>query len=190
MRSIVLGLLLVSGCGKPAGPQPSDPIEVTPAMYLADKTLSDVHDGDQISLEFPPQGGHVLFVGARAKGLSETLVTLRGRLRSAEDNSIFAEESRTVGFNPSPEDPTMWIPDLRSFSNVSNVPVCPSYTSYDLYNHTFVLEVTVTELTSMRTAMATRKVIPSCLQTVPGSLSYCQCDCAANYVLGKCGTPM
>src|SRR5258706_9218051 len=94
MRLGVFFLSLVGGCGGTGGS-----LNVTPAMYLADKTLAEVHNGDRISLEFPPQGGYVLFVGARVKNLqNESLVTLRARLRSAADDSIFAEEGRTVGF--------------------------------------------------------------------------------------------
>jgi len=180
----LLAAMLV-GCG--AAPTSSQPLEVIPAMYdYANQRLADIHDDDRVSLEFPPQGGHVLFVGARVRNLDNPVATLRGRLRSAQDDSIFGEEARTVSFFPSPDDPTLKIPKLDSYSNVANLPACPSYSGFDLYDQPFILEVSVTEQNSMRTGSARRRVVPSCLQSDPSALAYCQCDCAANYVLGKC----
>jgi hypothetical protein len=184
----LLVLLVVAplvGCGQSSGP--TEPLEVVPAMYVnATQTLAELHDDDRVSLEFPPQGGHVLFVGARVRNLDDRGATLRGRLRSAQDDSIFAEEARTVSFFPLPEDPTSKIPDLASYSNVANLPVCPSYSSFDLYDQPFILEVIVTSLTSNRTGSARVRVVPSCLQGDPLAAAFCRCDCAANYVLGKC----
>jgi hypothetical protein len=184
MRRTFLALAaLAIGCGGPSNTGP--PIEVIPAMYHVDQTLIDVRDGDTISLEFPPQGGHVLFVGARLRNLDDALVTLRARLRSAVDNSIVGEEARTIEFLPS-EDATLRIPDLRSYSNVCNVPMCPSYTEHDLYDQPFLLEVEATELSTERTGTAQRMVVPSCLQADATLRASCQCECQANYVLGKC----
>ena len=182
-HALLLVALLPIGC---KGGGTGGPIAVTPAMYRVDKTLVDVADGDEISLEFPPQGGHVLFVGARVRGLEDDLAELRGRLRNPDDDTIIAEEGRTVAFDPSPDDPGLKIPDLRNYANVANVAVCPSYTGLDHSGRSFILEVTVTGTSSNQIGSATRLVVPTCQQADPTERQYCVCDCAANYFLGKC----
>ncbi len=185
MRHVWLTLASAAiACGPP--PPSGLPLEVVPCEYLTSMRMVDLMDGDPVSLEFPPQGGHVLFIGARARNLDDSVATLRARLRSVADNSIFAEEARTVTFDPSPDDPALKIPDLRTYSNVSNVPVCPSYSAVDLYDHPFTLEVIITESRTGREGSATRTVKPSCKQTDAAALRACKCECEANYVLGKC----
>jgi hypothetical protein len=167
------------------GPDPSVPLDIIPATYLTSMQLVDLSDGDHVSLEFPPQGGHVLFVGARVRNFGKTTATLRVRLRSAVDDHIVAEDSRTIAFAPSSADPTLSIPDLRSYTNVANVAVCPMFGSVNIYDQTYTLEVIVTDV-SGATGSVRRSVIPTCMQPGPRDLSYCKCDCAANYVVGQC----
>jgi hypothetical protein len=190
MRSWLFGLALVvafwAGCGSTAAP--TGAIGVTPAMYQpTTMTLTPVADGDAIDLTKPPQGGFVLFVGARVMGLSSGTVELRGRLIDPSTGKVEAEDRRTVEMMRSTDDATVWIPDLRSFINVANVPVCPSTSTVDRVDKPFQLEVQVTERATNRVGTAVRQVVPSCRQTDAPTQTLCQCECQANFTIGKCG---
>src|SRR5947209_7399810 len=103
----ILPALLFFACGDdPALPPMPDvtPIEVAPAMYLSTQALMTVKDGDLIDLVRPPQGGYVLFVGARIKGTKEKVVELRGRLRMAS-GMVIGQDGRTVTLQPAADDP-------------------------------------------------------------------------------------
>lgn len=183
MRALSLLLLLALGA---CGGAHRGSLEVVPAMYFLDKHLEDVHDADRISLEYPPQGGHVIFVGARVGGLDDEIADLRARLRTPDDDRIIAEEGRVVAFEPTSGTEAIKIPDLRSYSNVANVAVCPPMSGLDHVDRPFVLEVVVTEPSSGRVGSARRLVTPSCLQADPKARGYCQCECAASFVPGSC----
>src|SRR5262249_21626059 len=99
---------------------------------------------------------------------------------------VIAEDSRTVSLSPSADDPTAWAPDLRSFTSVANVAVCPSSSATDRFNQPLRIEVDVTEASTHRTGTTTVGVVPQCRQSDPTQLQLCQCECAANYMLGKC----
>jgi hypothetical protein len=85
-----------------------------------------------------------------------------------------------------PADASSWIPDLRSYQNTANVTMCPSSRSSDLFDVPLTLELTVTELTSKRSGMATLTTVPSCRQTDSTQLALCKCECAGNWMPGKC----
>jgi hypothetical protein len=179
-------LVLAVGCG-PAGS--SGMLAVTPAIYHpADQSLIDVSDGDRVGLERPPQGGIVLFVGARVRGLGDPTVELRGRLLDLSGAPV-AEEGRVVDLNPTPGDATLWQPDLRSITSVSNIAVCPppSTEPLDRFDRVYTLEVVVTERVSGRAGSARRRVTAACLQSDPTQRDLCRCVCAAGFVIGKCG---
>lgn len=188
--------LSAAACGGPGpppmiGPAGRDmdgaPIEVVPAMYLRQSMmLREVHDGDPIDLELPPQGGHVLFVGARLRNVREQTVRLQGRLLDDKTGAEVAQDARSVTLMPAPDDPTLWVPDLRSYATVANIPVCPAKSAVDLYDRPFLLEVVVTELSSGRSGSVRRRAVPSCRQPEMQMLKLCQCECAANYAVGKC----
>ena len=175
LRALPAAALALCACGSSPGPSI---IQVTPAMYQSTMALLTVNDGDRVDLTRPPQGGFVLFVGARVAHLNEQVVELRGRLRDAKSGALVSEDARTVTMMPTADDPTVFAPDLRSFATVANVPICPSLGSVDLFDQPYTLEVVVTELISMHVGSTTRTVIPSCRQTDPMERMLCQCQCA------------
>jgi hypothetical protein len=190
VRALLFASLLSAACGSPVK-APPDPtaLDVTPGAYHLDsQTLADLADGDVVDLIRPPQGGFVIFVGARVRNLHDPTVELRGRLLNPSSGALVTEEGRVVDLNPTPGDPTVWLPDLRSYTNVSNVPVCPASTNQDSYGVPFSLEVRVTEKISGRAGVGRRKVTLACRQSDAAQLQLCQCECAAGFVLGKCGT--
>ena len=51
-----------------------------------------LNKGDPIELWRAPQGGHVLVVGARVRGLDSDTISLRVRVRDPESDRILAEK--------------------------------------------------------------------------------------------------
>jgi hypothetical protein len=163
---------------------PGGALTVTPGVYdpLA-QSLTDIADGDSIDLVRPPQGGYVVFVGARVRGETERSVEIAATLTDA---AAMETDRRTVTMQPSPTDPTIYQPDLRSFVGVANITMCPSTATVDRDDVPMTLTVRVTESTSRRFGETTRRVTPSCRQTDAHERSICQCMCQTGFSIGKC----
>jgi hypothetical protein len=176
-----------SDAGASGGTQQGAELEVMPAMFVVEEEpLVLVAEGDDIPLTLPPQGGHVLMVGAQVRNLHTDTVELRTRLRELDTGVTVAEEGRTVVMVKVPGDDTLSQPDLRTRSQVNHVPVCPDYGDKDVVGRAYRLEVVVRELyvDVPRTATGTRTVTPSCADVA--DVGQCTCECSANYLLGKC----
>jgi hypothetical protein len=142
--------------------------------------------GDPVDLWSAPQGGHVVLAGAKVKNLTSDTATLKVRFRQPDTGNIVAEEGRTVKMLPVPDEPGLMQPDIRSRSQVSNVPLCPSYGPLGIVDRTLVMEVSMTALYTdpVESGTTTLLVVPRC--STPDDESFCRCECEANYVLGKC----
>ncbi|MSP61900.1 MAG: hypothetical protein EXR72_16520 [Myxococcales bacterium] len=176
-------LAVALGCGPP-----SSAIEVAPTQYaLATMTQAPLAAGDPVDLVYPPQGGHVLFVGVRVRHLQEGVVELRGHLREGEGGAILGEDVRTLTMLQTFEDPSVWTPDLHSYTGVSNIPACPDYGPIDRHGRPYLLELIVTEVRSRRVGVGKVTVTPSCRQADAMAKERCVCECGANFVIGKCG---
>lgn len=164
------------------------PLEVVPMMYVPDDQPAVVlkEDGAEFALWRAPQGGHVLVVGARIRGLDSDTIELRARLRDEETNAIVQEEARTVVTAEVPGEPGWAETDRRTESQSSHVPVCPNYGEKDIEGLSYLLEVEVRELYADESeGMASRRIVPTCMQTDATELELCQCECKANYKLGE-----
>lgn len=196
MRSLLLGsALALAACGKddPKEPEPvSDvviPLEVLPADFVAEnQPMKMLSEGDAIQLAAAPQGGHVLHIGARVKGLGSDTVNLRTRLRDPATNAIQMEEARDIVMRPVPGEPEWMEPDLRSVSQVTHIPACPNYDAVTLLDAPWKLEVIVDEIEGQGLGSATLGVKPECSQTSAALLAMCKCECEPKYVLGKCAS--
>jgi hypothetical protein len=180
--TVIAITLAASGCGTP--PPPGAGIALAPMQYDFTNRVQ-VPLGAELDLVKPPQGGFVVFIGARVQHLLEDTVELRGRLRDAA-GEILAEDSRTILMQAPADDPAASVPDLNSYFNVSNIAVCPSASPTDRHNLPLTVEVVVTELKSRRTGTGTVQTTLVCRQTDPTQLKLCQCECAGGYFLGKC----
>lgn len=171
------------------GPGPRD-LEVEAVMYTpSDLPVVVLREEDPIELWRAPQGGHVLLVGARVRGLDSDTIELRARLRDRETRVIVSEEARTVVMQPVHGEPDVQITDRRSNSQSAHVAACPNYEDLDVVGRLHDLEVEVTELyADFSFGKATVAVMPSCLQARDADRTLCQCECEASYVLGKCAT--
>lgn len=168
----------------------SDALEVFPAMFVAEyQPLDPIEEGEEIPLTLPPQGGHVLLVGAQIRNLRTDTIELRTKIRDPETGALVAEEGRTVVARPVEGQPGLFQPDIRTNSQINHVPVCPDYDDKDITDRTYQIEVSVRELyvEPQRTAKAVRSVVPTC-KLAPDQ-AFCECECKANYVLGKCTEP-
>lgn len=167
----------------------SDALEVLPAMFVAENVDLDLIDeGEAIPLSLPPQGGHVLWVGAYIRNVHSETIELGARLRDPDTNALVAEEKRTVVVRPVPGQPGLFQPDIRTVSQVAHIPVCPVYDPKPIVDTPYILEVSVRELyvEPQRTAKGTRTVTPTCSQSPEAQQPICRCECEANYTLGKC----
>ena len=143
-------------------------------------------EGDPVDLWNAPQGGHVVLFGAKVKNMTSEVANIKVRFRRPDTGLIVAEEGRSVKMVPVPNEPDTLQPDIRSFSQVANVPLCPSYSGVGIVDQTFDVEVLVTALYTdpVQTGTARLKVVAKC--STPSDETFCRCDCGPDYVLGKC----
>ncbi len=216
IAALVAPAIVLSGCpgGDDAGPADGgldagiDAPNACPAGFLgdpgrepmielralrADGTDVPVNNGDDLAIIFPPQGGRVAFVGARAINLDGCGVQLTGVLRDLATGKV-RTEGRTLNLDREPDGwgtsghgTTAKIEDSALIGNYSNIPLCPNqWASEDIFDHPFELEVIVQDRRKKQ-ASKKIKVTPRCVE--PGAKeTACRCLCKKGYVLGEaCG---
>jgi hypothetical protein len=161
---------------------------VFPAQFVEVNTpLRMLSDGDPIDLWAAPQGGRVVLVAAKVRNLEGDTVILRVRARYPDTPFIVAEEGRSVKMVPVPGEPGTMQPDLETRTQVAHLPLCPDYDPMDIVNRPLEFALTVTSTATDAASQSggvTLRLNPTCL---PGSDQlFCQCECSANYTLGKC----
>lgn len=170
----------------------TQPIQMELRTLLADGGDVPIHDGDDLDVLFPPQGGRVAFVGVRATNLDGCGLQITGALRDPTTQQIRLD-GRTVNLVREPDgwgttgEGTDDIVNSGVIGNYSNIPLCPNeWASTDLYDQPFDLEVVVTDH-EKKTLTQTIHVTPRCVE--PGAkLAECKCICKKDYVLGaSCG---
>src|SRR5258708_6830049 len=111
---------------------------ILPAQFTEERMpMRMLGPGDSVDLWNAPQGGHVVLLGAKVKNLTSDTATLKVRFRRPDTGLIVAEEGRTVKMVPVPDEPGVMQPDIRSRSQVSNVPLCPSYGPVGIVDESF-----------------------------------------------------
>lgn len=165
-----------------AGDETKEP-EITLTVLGAGSAVSPLEEGGVAPLIFPPQGGRVIFAGARVKNIDPCGVTLTGALRDLTTKQVRVD-GRTVNLllasdGVAETDPT-------DYSSFSNIPVCPNqWSETNLFGSEYELELTVVDRAG-RTAQKKVRVTPECVE--PDRLQECLCICKADYVLGEtCG---
>jgi len=167
---------------------PTLPIELVPGVAV-DGKLVELHDGDHLPLVTPPQGGHVSFIGVRARNVDVCHAKITARLISSQSGLIAAEESRSINLNASADG---WAePNLSDISSVANVPLCPDYHDESIVDTSYKLVVRLEDSRSGASACEIeRSVMPSCEQSADYERARCVCECQARYVLGVCANPL
>jgi len=151
-------------------------------MYRTrDGMAVDATAGAQVPLTIPPQGGLVLFVGARVRNLDAASVTVTASLRDAADSPVLTLEQRpvhlTIGADgwAAPADPA-------GMFDWANLPACPlSSATRDVYDQPYVLRIGVADASGASTD-AKLEIVPTCEAGANGDL--CRCQCKLGYSLG------
>ncbi len=156
------------------------PIEAIVTVRTVDGKSVDLNDGDTVPLVFPPQGGRVVFIGARVKNVDPCAVRLAGAIRDVATNQVRID-NRTVNLRASGDGyGTSVDADISTFSNV---PMCPNqWASSDAFDKPFRVELTITDRGG-RTINKQIMVTPKCAE--PDRLNECLCICKKGYVLGE-----
>lgn len=173
--------------GTGGGGASSTTLEVVPAVFTeANAPLSPITDGDAIPLALPPQGGHVLFVGALMRNLPTTTIKIVGRLIDPTTGQLVAQDARTVVVQPVDGEPGRVQTDNRTYSQQANITVCPDYAPRAIDGQPYDLEIEVTPLYVNAAVPVTvkRSVVPTC--SAGADNAACTCECSAGYTLGKC----
>lgn len=170
----------------------SDPILELRALK-ADGTDVPLHDGDDLAVLFPPQGGRVSFVGVRATNVDGCAMQITGALRDPISKQIRLD-GRTVnlrreadGYGTTGGGTTTNIEDSAEIGDYSNIPLCPNqWASQDVFDVGFELEVVIVDRLKKTTSKKIN-VVPRCAD--PGERGVaCRCLCRNGYVLGEtCG---
>jgi hypothetical protein len=176
--SAVLAVALVAPCGEPARP--------CPAGFVGDRNASPLlelwalgengetiplQDGTAVPILIPPQGGRVLFIGARATNLDACGVELSAALRDPGSGQLRLD-GRTINLQA---DGSGWASSSpQDFASVANVPVCPNqWSGADIFDVPYSLEVSLVDAFTQRTAGRTVTIRPVC----PASDPTCRCLC-------------
>lgn len=190
MRPALL-FLLTAGCS-PAAPScpagfigdASKPPEAV--MLVSDgqsQTFREVRDGDALPLMPPPQGGYVLYVGAKMRNMDACGIEQGGTLREPASGNQFGFDARTANMLLGSDG---WgIPDVTSNADVSNVNACPDYGPTPVHGTSWPLELTLKDKGGRKVTVKHR-VVPTCMHQNPLLQRDCVCTCSANYFLGKC----
>jgi hypothetical protein len=135
-------------------------------------------------MENPPQGGFVMYIGARAKNVDACGIEVAGTLRDPTTMAQLGFDARNTDMLKTADG---WgETDATDNSNESNVNACPDYLSTDRVNGEFLLEMKVTDR-EKRTATVSHHVKLICDPALdPDQAALCACECKANYKLGQC----
>jgi hypothetical protein len=165
----------------------SDAPELQIIVVRPDDSIHAAVDGGPVPIISPPQGGRVIFAGARATNVDGCGLQLTGALRDESSHQVRVD-SRTIDLTATGDG---WGASAvgtatGGISNFSNIAVCPNeWATTDVYGHAYELEVTIQDH-SGRSASQTLVVTPYCSE--PSNAAYCMCICAAHYTLGQaCG---
>jgi hypothetical protein len=157
-----------------------------PAQFTEiDMPMRMLAEGDPIDLWPAPQGGHVVLIAAKVKNLIGDTALLHVQARYPNTPFIVALEARPVKFVPVPGEPGTMQPDLRTRTQVAHIPLCPDYDPMDIVDRPLEFAITLTTMSEEpQTGAATLELYPNCAAS--GDEPFCQCECKANYYLGKC----
>jgi hypothetical protein len=144
-------------------------------------TSMGVDEGSTLSLDFPPQGGRVVFIGARATNLDPCGVKMIGTVRDPSSGQIRTDQ-RTVNMEPGAVPGFGGSVDSNIFT-FANVPICPNqWATSDAFGVPFEWTLQITDRTG-KVGQKTFHAKMACLE--PDHLAECLCTCRKGYVLGE-----
>lgn len=146
---VVASLALCAAlCGcNPAGADPAEALEIRAFRYEAPElAVAPLSDGDAAELWHAPQGGFVLPIGARVRGLDSRNIEIRARLSDPETQEVFGEHVRLALMASLADEPGWVENDRRSITQFAHIPLCPSPLAVDPLTSERLLAVSVLEL--------------------------------------------
>lgn len=173
------------------------PPEILPVQFElgADATLPPtlvpIADRDTVSLTRPIQGGHVLFIGARVRNISDKGASVLGELRRSkgpdgtplsQPGGVLYSDERSVTVEQLADG---WKQVVASPNDMANIPGCPNLLDVDIVDNPLFLVVRYTDGKG-RTATAARAVTPRCLDADAAARRSCVCECQARYTVDRC----
>lgn len=169
-----------SGCfvGDPdAGP------EMVVIHQTASGTVSRTVSNAPVPMIEPPQGGRVVFIGARAKNMDGCPINITTSLIDDCTGLVVGFEGRDVLMKPAGDG---WIepefPDeLANYSNLATCPVAAR--DRKINDETYTLEVRLADKAGRKITQRL-PIRPVCAE--PAQRAECLCLCRAHYVLGEC----
>ena len=185
---------LVAGCTLDYLGDKKKPIELELYAAGADKLAQPLKEGGTVGLIVPPQGGWVIFVGARASNIDPCEVSLTGAARDPGNGQLRLDQ-RTVNLKPIPammgsrKQPPLWGgPVDGDISTFANIAMCPNqWAAQGLDGGTVELSISLTDRDG-KTATKTANVALSCVE--PQFKASCKCQCSKGYKLGQeCTVP-
>jgi hypothetical protein len=152
--------------------EPGGPITLEVVARSPNGVAEAVTEGGVVTLEEAPQGGYVIFAGARASNLDGCAVELEASLRDVCSGRVVSIEGRPVDLAVgadgvgAPKDPA----ELTNYANLS---VCPNAAlGRDAFGQPYLLELRITDAEG-RTAQTSVHVTPVCAE--PSSPCVCEC---------------
>lgn len=188
MRRAALLCLMAAACGDDApeecfvGSRDAGP-EVAIVLRQVDGTVVEATPGGPAPIIKPPQGGKVVFVGARARNLDVCGLQVTSAFYELCGNKVVGGVDHRP-LNLEPGDDGWAVPkNPVQIGNWANVPLCPdARATKDVEGEPYRL-VLVLEDRKGRVAQAEIQVVPTCAE--PELLEECKCECDGNYVLGQ-----
>lgn len=162
--------------------------EIELFAFGADGVDHPLTDGATLDLIEPPQGGRVIFVGARAKNIDGCGPLLTGALRDPQNQQV-RFDTRTVNLTA---DSDGWgSVELGNLSVYANIPACSNkWSEQNIFGGSFALEVSLADKDG-REAKKTVNVTAACTEVSQAetpadvTLAGCYCTCKAGYVTGE-----
>ncbi len=163
-------------------------LEVEPGYYLSlDADILPIEPVGEIALTLAPQGGHYLFVSARARPVTSEEVEVKVQFFEPGSEDVLREEIRVGPVSPSPA-ATGWVePDPLARTGIAHFGACPVDNPPGLPFQTLDVKVTITEQEpGGLTGSARLPVHIVCTQATPTEQAFCECECKIPYDPGEC----
>lgn len=162
---------------------PAAPPELQLVFRTAQGELADLVDGEQVPLVIPPQGGHIVAIGARLRNVDICGMQMSALLRDPCTDRILGREGRPINLEVNAEGWALPTAPER-LDNYVNINACPNLaSSRDLDLQPYLLELRAVNLNVELSLTAQATVTPVCGE--PDTAGQCECQCDADYVLGR-----
>ncbi len=199
--ALLIALAVVTGCGTEGAAVAGECFvgdrDAAPELQLvyrdADGRLTAVGHMSEVPLIQPPQGGKVMFIGARARNIDGCSVLMSSALIDPDTGAVISLERRPIFLDVGedgwlePRQPAPSSDVSPTFtSNFSNLPACPrSNLTKAIAGEVYELRVSIEDGAGRRSETSV-EVVPVCGE--PGRMSLCSCECSLGYTLGgSCG---